>query len=698
MKNLKFTWTLPVLLGILAFFAVVGPKILLTSNLDWLSDGDFATHYLGWLFFRNSTWSFPVGLNPRYGLEISNAILFSDSNPLLAFLFKPFSSILPETFQYFGLWLLLCFILQAYFAWKLLGLLSDDVRIRILGAVLFVFAPPMLWRIQCHPSLAGHFFITAALYFMLNPDIRRRKTVWAVLLVTAAMVHSYLVAMTALIWLAGLTDKIIKRDISIKPASLELIVVFSAVSIACWQTGYFSVGSGAVSGGFGFYRMNLLSIIDPSGWSFLLKDIPEAPGDYEGFNFLGLGAIALFCYSVPSLVRGRYNCIRGLLERPALLFLISVLFVFSLSNKIGLGLFGWEYHLPHALLGPANVFRASGRMFWPVFYLMLFAIMLMAIRGRSPRKAALLIGLACMLQVVDTSAFWISMRNRLMNPPPNRWSSSLTNKFWMEAAARYRKLRLLYPENKSQHWLDLSNYAGRNGLATDAVFLARVSTAEMEQARRQADAALSSGKYDADTLYVLDRRALLSAFMTANRSTDLLTRIDGLNVLAPGWKQCSSCSAVSSGLKPCEVVPEVEVGRKMSAAAGGQAIPYMSSGWSSPEAWGTWTDGKRAEMFFPVKGKVTSILIDTVAMVNGASGRQDVVAFVNNETVFAATFTRRADNVIRINLSETMQERVAALGWLHLRFDLPLAVSPKKLGIGADDRNLALGLISVMIE
>ena len=29
---------------------------------------------------------------------------------------------LPEPFQYFGLWFLTCFILQSWFAWKLMGL------------------------------------------------------------------------------------------------------------------------------------------------------------------------------------------------------------------------------------------------------------------------------------------------------------------------------------------------------------------------------------------------------------------------------------------------------------------------------------------------------------------------------------------------------------------------------------------------
>ena len=128
-------WAYSLGAGVFAFFSFVGWMPLLPNNISWLALAeDPPTFYLGWQFFRNSDWSFPIGLSPRYGLELSNAILFSDSNPLFAFLFKPFSSLLPEVFQYFGLWLLICFILQALFAFKLLGLITKNSLIAVLGA------------------------------------------------------------------------------------------------------------------------------------------------------------------------------------------------------------------------------------------------------------------------------------------------------------------------------------------------------------------------------------------------------------------------------------------------------------------------------------------------------------------------------------------------------------------------------------
>jgi hypothetical protein len=78
-------------------------------------------------FYRYGPWTFPIGLNPNFGLDISSSIIYSNSMPLLAMLFKPFSGLLGEPFQFLGLWILLCFILQAWITWLLSVLITKDI-------------------------------------------------------------------------------------------------------------------------------------------------------------------------------------------------------------------------------------------------------------------------------------------------------------------------------------------------------------------------------------------------------------------------------------------------------------------------------------------------------------------------------------------------------------------------------------------
>ncbi len=126
------------LLGITAFLLIADVSILNPSNTDWiLQNDDSSWHYFVWQFFRQSPLlQFPLGANPRYGLDISSSIIYSDSIPLMAFIFKPISPLLPETFQYFGIWILLCFILQSFFAWKLMSVFTDSTP------------PPHSWHVS----------------------------------------------------------------------------------------------------------------------------------------------------------------------------------------------------------------------------------------------------------------------------------------------------------------------------------------------------------------------------------------------------------------------------------------------------------------------------------------------------------------------------------------------------------------------
>ena len=530
----------PALLGTLAFFIVVGPRVLDPTNIAWLGAGDPATHYLGWLFFRHADWLFPIGLNPDYGLELSSAIIFSDSNPLLAFLFKPFSPFLPATFQYFGIWLFACFVLQSWFGWLLSGLICENRVQRTFIVGLLVFSPPMLWRLYGHLSLMAHFLILAALYLSFRPEKHGRNWAWGSLLFVTALVHPYLLAMVMAVWIANLLQVIISKSISVRAAGLELVAIMSITAIACWQAGYFSVGSGTSHLGFGIYRMNLLSIVDSGGWSYVLKDLPQGDAD-AGSNFLGLGLVFLALYGLPAVISGKTGIARPARKFPILLAVLAALTCFALSNKVGFGSSSFEYPLPDSVLKLANVFRASERMFWPVFYTLVVVIVFLVVRGYDRRTATYLLGIALVMQMVDTSAAWKGIRKNMMTRPNAAWPSPLASPFWAEAAMRYKKVRTIPPTNHPPSWMPLAMYAGSNGMATDTVYLARIGSKELETLQRKAIESLKTGKFENDAIYILSDEAFLQASKSVDTNFDMAARIDGLNVIAPGWMKCSSC-------------------------------------------------------------------------------------------------------------------------------------------------------------
>ena len=288
---------LPVLLGIGAFLLFAGPRVLNPENIAWLTRGDAPQHYLGWAFYRIADWTFPLGRNPGFGLELSSSIAYSDSIPLLAVPFKLLDPLLPATFQYFGLWLLACFVLQSVLAWKLVGLFAADTATRLLGAGFFASAPPMLNRMTehlsnvAHLTLVGHFLILAALWLFLRPATRARTVPWLVLLGAAAAVHFYLFGMVGAFWLADLLRSVSRGTRTRRRAALIAAGAVGLVLAVMWQAGYFGVGTDFTAGGYGHYNLNLLAPVYASGWSHILPDWPEHGGTYEGFSYLGLGVL-----------------------------------------------------------------------------------------------------------------------------------------------------------------------------------------------------------------------------------------------------------------------------------------------------------------------------------------------------------------------------------------------------------------------
>jgi hypothetical protein len=68
--------------------------------------------------------------------------------PIMALALKPFVGQSTEPFQYVGFWILLSFLLQAFFAWKLARAIGLPSAACVLVTVLLLFLPPWLWRQQ----------------------------------------------------------------------------------------------------------------------------------------------------------------------------------------------------------------------------------------------------------------------------------------------------------------------------------------------------------------------------------------------------------------------------------------------------------------------------------------------------------------------------------------------------------------------
>lgn len=693
-KNL-FPYIIPTIIGVFALYCVTGLNIVNPQNIIWLQNGDPATHYLGWQFFRHSDWEMPLGLNPTYGGPISNSIVFSDSNALLAIFFKSISGLLPEPFQYFGLWILGCFILQAIMAWKIIGIFTQNLLLRALGAGFFVVSPPMIWRLHGHLNLFAHFIVLSALYLVIRRPKRHDQTYWIILLCLSILVHAYFTAAVLAFWALSVMRTFISGETTIRN---QLIHVVSAVLFSlttAWLAGYFTVKSGALSGGFGVYRFNLLSFFDSEGWSYFPIDIANPPVQIEGFAYLGLGFLLL----LPIFIYQRFwlkNKKIGLRLDVWLWMTLGAFLLFAISNNIGIGNFSFRFPILDFLKIPGSVFRASGRMIWPVYYFVLLGVLGIIIVYCKRSVAISLLCVALVVQVIDTSAGWRPIHATLSVRSSDRWATELTSDFWSQAANIYQNIYTYPTENIGENWKKIAQFAGKNRLTTNAVYLARVDPNLGEIQESEFLSNIDKGQFNSDTLYIFSEEIFNSLVGTSMSSdSHLLSEIDGLFVFAPNWakhskfrgQEVSQNSSIALNVGDLIHFNTVDTNQK-----------YLSLGWSAAEPNGTWSQEKKAHIFLQISSKARFLILDMLPFITSDHPHQVVRVSVNGVFDGEYKLTSTSAKHLEIDLENYLPTNVNDdYSSIRIELSLPDAISAVELGMNADTRKLGIALLSLSV-
>ena len=70
------------LISVLFTLYLLGFEYIKPNNIDWLYLGDLSQYQLGWEFFRDDEWRFPLGANPNYGLYLNPCFSISIAKAL----------------------------------------------------------------------------------------------------------------------------------------------------------------------------------------------------------------------------------------------------------------------------------------------------------------------------------------------------------------------------------------------------------------------------------------------------------------------------------------------------------------------------------------------------------------------------------------------------------------------------------------
>jgi hypothetical protein len=153
----------------------------------------------------------------------------------------------------------------------------------------------------------------------------------------------------------------------------------------------------------------------------------------------------------------------------------------------------WNLPLSNGILNILDLFRASARFIWPVFYfLVLFGLIAAA---RNMRHPELLLLPILLIQFFDIQPLYSSKRVKGYA----EYASKMQDSFWSEAAKTNKSIVIIPTEYYEQVVL----YADKNHMTVNSGYFARADYQAMETNALQVWNDLLAGKSDPQTLYLL---------------------------------------------------------------------------------------------------------------------------------------------------------------------------------------------------
>lgn len=543
-------------IGLLIFLIIYGIAPLNPTNDAFVLSGylekDIAQHYAGWKLFRNSPWDFPLGIGSDIEFPYGNSVSYTDSIPLFAIFFKLISSILPKTFQYFGIFVLLCFVLQGIFGALLVSLFAESKLYCGIGAIIFTLSPVMVERAFRHCALTAHFLILAALYYYFKNRRKSNKSYipFYIINAIAITIHPYFLPFTFSIMFAFAVEDFILAKNWWKPWAHVILSICVTLAVG-YCIGAFTSGEVLGAVGYGYFSMNLNSYINPvsthfdgvNNWSAFLPDRAYFGGQNEGFNYLGIGIIAAAVLSFFMIIISNFKVIvKFITNRFGIIFSALCLTLFAFSNAIY-----WDdkliFRIPYGekLELFFGMFRATGRFGYLLFYL----IFLLALYGiymslKNPKIACAVIALFTAVQIYDLSDVLLEKHQYFYNfSTDNRQYRAMEaiHPFWEDAISNdiieaVVEVDDIHNPLFGNGMIDIASMCGTYNKPINSAFCARFNYHERYSVMENEDILFKKGEYNS-YLYILDERAFHHSYYLLLNDRCQAFMVDGQYVMVP---------------------------------------------------------------------------------------------------------------------------------------------------------------------
>ncbi len=482
LKNNYVVAIISIIIGVIVFghyfdFTVVEP-----NNTAWIMrlQGDQSQHYLGSVAFRSDEWHFPFTKTTLINYPEGVSIIYTDSNPLLACIAKIFKSVFLPTYQYTGIWYLICFILQSFTGFILLKKITGNNLFALLSGALFCLLPPIIHRYG-HENLMAFWILLISLYVFIHTDlsIQRKSFLFFTVITLSALIHAYLTIMILIISGTWYVQQLIillqeKNKSGLLKFLFTNAAYGSAFIILLWSVGYFyNAPKNMGLLGFGFFSMDLTAPLNPiyDKYSSFINETTVGNGQYEGFQYLGFGIILLLLFVVLTYLNKYLSTLKGVYGFFVLSVFIAILLLknneasfydrslfalfFAIYSIIPFVLYKEKHYIYFILFIPATIcyalalsnivtlgstvifeyplneydeslsyaffrnIRSSGRLFWATTHILIISALYLLFKITSLRKSIIILSIIVLIQTMDLLklSYVVDSKNKIYSSP-----------------------------------------------------------------------------------------------------------------------------------------------------------------------------------------------------------------------------------------------------------------------------------------
>ena len=694
-----------IFLGLITTIYIFGFDHISFTNTDWLRSRDMTADLLAWKYYKNDIWRFPIGNNPNYGMDLGSGIIFSGSIPLFSIVFKLFGNFLPNNFHFFNLWIFICFFLQSYISFLIIYHRTKNLTFSIIASLFFLLSPILFNKIIVHLSLSAHWLILLGFYIEIKNELSKKIFYWTALISLSALVHFYFtIILFGMFFLFIFNDHLINFNFKKLIAQIGLPFIF--LFITMYIIGYFELPITDTLGyGYGDYKLNLTDIVNPFAatpggtinWSLFPPKILKGTEGAEGFSYLGIGGIFLLIIVTFCIF---FNFVEFKNKKYRPYYLIIILFsLFALTNKISFAnnlLF--EIELPKYIYGMLSIVRASGRLFWPVYYLIFLGSVLIIYNKFSRKNSLYILILLFSLQIIDTSS---GLKNYFNSNAFEKEKKEMDYLFWDELSQKNQILRTTYLNNQSHFLMSLREILlSQNIKSTDIATYGRYNRKIASISRSNLYKSFDEDIIEKKTIFAIDNKNHLRnlKYLFENKNIGFFFRDNVWIVVSGNKNEMTDFDKKELNKYDPLVLPEKE--KTIFNFQDEQAVHGF--GWTHnfhlPNP-GIWTEGNISTLLFRFNNKTNEDYIIKIKLGSLITEKNKPINFsVYVNDILIKKFSLKNINELNENSIELrLKKELITEDTHYIKFKINNPVSPLELFQSPDARKLGLLVESIEI-